>query len=146
MSCNNACLLNYDNAPCIPIIAYTDTSIEFSVFFPDPIDLSTGTFSFTLASDERGDCPTFSIAEGDGLTVAAGTFIDIQDPNKPIGQGIYGEVGDTINGYDVSLFIPKDNGLRFGDYYGQVRHDVDSEHASIILKTSIQIQSSIARL
>jgi hypothetical protein len=128
VSCNTACLLNYDNAPCIPIIAQVDTSIAFSVFYPDPIDLSTGTFVFVLSRDERGDCPVLTIAEGSGLEVAPDTL-------------------DGDNGYRISLFIPKDHGLPFYDnYYGEVRNDIDAQTANIILKIKLQINPSIARL
>lgn len=128
MSCNTACLLDYDNAPCIPISAFTDTSIEANVFFEEPVDLSAGTFSLTISKDERGDCPVLTT---DDITVAADTeTID----------------GETVNGYRVIILIPKTHGLVFGTYYGQVRNDVDAERAAIILKLTIQIQSSIARL
>lgn len=131
MSCNNSCLLDFDNAPCIPITAQVDTSIEFNVFYPDPIDLSTGTYHLTISKDERGDCPVLQYDEGVNLTVAADTeTVD----------------GDELNGYRVSLFIPKDHGLPFREYFGQVRHDLDSERGSIILKIYLQIESSIARL
>jgi hypothetical protein len=113
MSCTNSCLLDFDNAPCIPVNAFTDTSIEFNVFYEEPVDLSTGTFSFTLSTDERGDCPVLTIAEGDGLTVASDTQV--------INEGEADE--ETLSGYRITLLIPKDHSLRFGDYYGQVRHD-----------------------
>lgn len=146
MSCSNSCGLNYDNAPCIPVRSKTDTSIQFSVFYPAPIDLSSGTFVFMLSTDERGDCRVKTVQQGEGLTVEAGALIDTQDPNKPLGQGTYGPVGETVNGYYISLFIPKNHGLLYNHYFGEVRHDVDDDNASIILKVQLEIESSIARL
>lgn len=123
MSCSNSCVLNYDNAPCIPVRAKTDTSIEFSVLYPTEIDLSMGTFVFMLSEDERGDCRVMTIQQGEGL-----------------------DIDSTADGYTVSLFIKKDHGLVFGNYFGEVRHDIDGDNASIILKVQLEIESSIARL
>lgn len=127
MSCANTCLLDYDNAPCIPIASKVDTSISFSLFYPDPIDLSAGTFKFVLSTDERGKCAVLTVNEGEGLDVNADTL-------------------DGENGYTLSLFIPKDHGLAFGDYYGEVRNDIDDEQGNIILKVTLEIRPSIARL
>lgn len=138
MSCSNSCGLNYDNAPCIPVRSKTDTSIQFSVFYPAPIDLSSGTFVFMLSTDERGDCRVKTVQQGEGLTVEAGTLVDT--------QGTYGTVGETVNGYYISLFIPKDHGLIYDHYFGEVRHDIDDDNANIILKVQLEIESSIARL
>jgi hypothetical protein len=131
MACTNNCILNYDNAPCIPVIAQIDTSIRFSLFYPAPLDLSQGTFLFTLATDDRGDCPVLTIAEGDGLEVAADTLT---------------VEGEELSGWTVSVFIPKTHGLKRRTYFGDVRQDIDAETASIILKAVIEITASQSRL
>ena len=131
MACTNNCILNYDNAPCIPVIAQIDTSIRFSVFYPAPLDLSTGTFLFTLCTDDRGDCPVLTIADGAGLEVNADTLT---------------VEGEELSGWTVSLFIPKTHGLKRRTYYGDVRQDIDAETASIILKAVIEITASQSRV
>jgi len=131
MACTTNCVLNYDNAPCIPVIAQIDTSIRFSVFYPAPLDLSAGVFLFTLATDERGDCPIMTIAEGDGLEVFADTLT---------------VEGEELSGWTVSLFIPKTHGLKRRTYYGDVRQDIDAETGSIILKSVIEITASQSRV
>jgi hypothetical protein len=131
MACTNNCVLNYDNAPCIPVIAQIDTSIQFSVFYPAPLDLSDGVFLFTLATDERGDCPIMTIAQGDGLEVVADT-LDVD--------------GEELSGWTISLFIPKTHGLKRRTYYGDVRQDIDADTANIVLKTVVDIVASQSRI
>lgn len=118
MSCTT-CPLNYDNAPCIPVIGKENTSLHFSVTYPDEIDISQGDIKLVIAEDERGECVVLTILEDEGLTRS--------------GQVLHG---------DISV---AQNILTEGQYYGEVRHDIDDDNAGIILKIQFEIRPTIAR-
>jgi hypothetical protein len=130
MNCSSACTLNFDNAPCIAVVAQTKSSISFSIFYPEPLDLSTGTFTFVLSEDERGRCHKLTVTQLTGLTIAADTeTVD----------------GASVNGWRASLFIAKTHGLAAGEYFGELRHDIDVDTGTVILKVLLAITSSIAQ-
>lgn len=112
MICNS---LNFDNAPSVDVIGKEYFPFQFTVTYPDIIDLTGGTYRMVITSDEYGECPVLTINDLD------------------------------ITGQVLTVNVPADHGLVWGKYYGTVVKDADDELNAEILKINLLIRPNKAR-
>ena len=109
--------LNFDWAPVVPVTGNIQRPFEIKATFPDEFNIALGTRKFVITEDEYGDRPVFTLGDADIL----------------------------LQGQELTIPVPKTHGLDVGEYYGELRQDVDEDHPTSVMKFVIRINPTQAK-